>query len=116
MENKNSKQTTKLLTQNDIVELIYETVTGCYGVVGICDKDIGNKKVVALGVEKAKKGIVYLRHSTSDEFSVSIYVILAKDVKISEAIRECQKAVFYAVNKKTEHRCRKVDVYAMAII
>ena len=34
--------------------------------------------------------------------------------KISEAIREAQKSVRYAINKKTGNRCHKVDVYAMA--
>ncbi len=104
---------TKSLSQNEIVELIYNTLIGCYGIVGICDKDIGAKKANPLDLSKAKKGIVYLRHN-NDEFSISIYVILAQGVKISEAIREAQKSVRYAINKKTGNRCHKVDVYAMA--
>lgn len=113
-KNKISKSSTSL-SQNEIVELIYETVTGCYGIVGICDKDIGDKKATPLELAKAKKGIVVLRHNVKDEFSVSIYVILAADVKISEAVRESQKSVRYALNKKTSNKCRKVDIYAMAI-
>lgn len=116
MEKNKIVKTTKSLSQNEIVELIYETVTGCYGIVGICDKDIGDKKLSPLVLSKAKKGIVYLRHNVNDEFSVSIYVILASGVKISEAIRETQKSVRYVINKKTGNRCRKVDVYAMGII
>ena len=116
MEKKTVKKPTKSLTNNEIVELIYETATGCYGIVGICDKDIGNKKATPLDASKAKKGILCLRHTTNEEFSVSVYVILASDVKISETIRETQKALRYALNKKTGNKCRKVDIYAMAII
>lgn len=115
MEKNKINKTSTTLTTNEIVELIYETVTGCYGIVGICDKDIGSKKAVPLELSKAKKGIVVLRN-VKDEFSVSIYVILASGVKISEAVRESQKSVRYALNKKTSNKCRKVDIYAMAII
>lgn len=116
MEIKKTNNKTKSNSYADLVELIYDRVTGSYGIVGICDKDLGNKKATPLELSKAKKGIVYFRHSTNEEFSVSIYVILASDVKISETIRETQKSVRYALNKKTGNKCRKVDIYAMAII
>jgi uncharacterized alkaline shock family protein YloU len=115
MEKKENTKTSKALTSNELVELIYQTITGCYGVVGIVDKDINNKKLTPLELNKAKKGISYLRHTSNDEFSVSVYILLAKDVKISEAIRESQKSLRYALNKKTGNRCRKVDIYAMGI-
>lgn len=108
-------QNPKSLTMNDLVEIIYETATGCYGVVGICDKDIGNKKATSLEKEKAKKGIQIVG-SLEKGFSVSIFVILSSEVKISESIRECQKSIKYVANKKTGHKCSKVNVYAMAII
>ena len=37
----------KPLSINDLVNIIYDTATGCYGIVGICDKDIGSKKATS---------------------------------------------------------------------
>lgn len=103
------------LTNNELVNLIYETATTSYGIVGICDKDIGKKKISLLDAAKAKKGI-FINGVIDKSFSLSIYVVLSSDVKISEAIRECQKSIRYVVNKKTANKCHRVDVYAMAII
>ena len=105
----------KPLSINDLANIIYDTATGCYGIVGICDKDIGSKKATSLEKEKAKKGIV-IDGSYDKGFSISIYVILSSEVKISESISQCQKSVRYVVNKKTGLNNIKVNVYAMAII
>ena len=72
MEIKKTNNKTKSNSYTDLVELIYDRVTGSYGIVGICDKYLGNKKATPLELSKAKKGIVYFRHSTNEEFSVSI--------------------------------------------
>lgn len=110
------KQTkTAKFNVDELVELIYDTATGCYGIVGICDKDIDGKKANPLEKNRAKKGIIF-NGSIDKGFTLSIYVILSSEVKISESIRECQKAIRYVANKKANHKCEKVDIYAMAII
>jgi hypothetical protein len=58
MEIKKTTNKTKSNSYADLVELIYDRVTGSYGIVGICDKDLGNKKATPLELSKAKKGIV----------------------------------------------------------
>lgn len=112
---KTNTTTSNPLSINELVNIIFDTATRTYGIVGICDKDIGKKKVSLLDASKAKKGI-FVNGMIEKSFSVSVYVVLSSDVKISETIRECQKAIRYVVNKKTANKCHRVDVYAMAII
>lgn len=109
MENK-TKNNNNLKIQ-DIIDVAYEAVIQCYGVVGVCQK--GATKLVALDKATAKKGI--LVRKIGEYFSVEISLILALDVKISEAIRETQKTVRYMLNKKTGNKCKNVDVFALTL-
>ena len=95
----------------DIIDITYEAVTQCYGVVGVCQK--GASKLVALDKTSAKKGI--LVRKVGEYFSVEISLILSLDVKISEAIRETQKTVRYLLNKKSGSKCKNVDVFALTL-
>jgi uncharacterized alkaline shock family protein YloU len=100
------------LKTNEIIEIAYDTACRCYGVVGVCQKDIN--KITTLTKENAKKGII-VRKFVDNTFSVEVYLILSNDVKISEAIRETQKAIRYILNKKSGIMCKNVDVYALGV-
>ena len=59
-------------------------------------------------------GVYVIRHS-DNTLSVSIYLVLAQGIKITEALRECQKAIRFAINKKYPKSVREVNAYALEL-
>ena len=107
------KQVKTKLTNDEIINIAFDAVEGCYGVVGVTSK--GVDKLDLLTKKDAKKGISVLTTSASGAFNVEINLILSRDVKISEAMRECQKVVRYTLNKITNNNCKKVDIFVIGV-
>ena len=94
----------------DISALVSRTARNCYGVVGVATKDEVDliSKITKKG--KMAEG-VFVSKRSDGTFSVSIYLVLAQDIKITEALRECQKSIKFVLDKKYPHMCREVNVY-----
>ena len=97
-------------TTQEIIKLVSQTARNSYGVVAIANKDEINliSKITKKG--KMEEGIFVNKHSDST-FSVSIYLVLAEEIKITEALRECQKSIKFVLDKKFPKLCREVNVY-----
>ena len=110
-----SKQSNSLnkLTK-EIISLVSDVARNSYGVVAIAKKDEINliSKITKKG--KMEEGVYVVRYP-KDTFSVTIYLVLAQGIKITEALRECQKAIIYALNKKYPGLCKEVNVYALGL-
>lgn len=107
------KQVKTKLTNDEIINIAFDAVEGCYGVVGVASK--GANTLNLLTKKDAKKGISVSATSASGAFNVEIYLVLSRDVKISEAMRECQKVVRYTLNKKVNNNCKKVDIFVIGV-
>lgn len=94
----------------EIIKLTSDTARKSYGVVAIANKDEVNliNKLTKKG--KMEEGVFVTKRS-DDTFAVSIYLVLAAEIKITEAIREAQKSIIFALNKRFPKKCREVNVY-----
>ena len=108
---KESKKNVRLdKTTKEIISLVSQTARKCYGVVAIASKDEINliSKITKKG--KMEEGVFVTKRS-DDTFAVSIYLVLAQEIKITEALRECQKSIKFVLDKKYPKMCREVNVY-----
>ena len=94
----------------EIIALVSRTARNSYGVVAIASKDEVDliSKITKKG--KMEKGVFVTKRS-DNTFAVSIYLVLAQEIKITEALRECQKSIWFVLNKKYPKMCREVNVY-----
>ena len=98
----------------EIKTLVEHTARNSYGVLAIANKDEINLASKSTKKGSAEEGIYIVKHSDKT-FSVNIYLILALDIKITEALRECQKSIKYVLDKKYPKLCREVNVYAVEL-
>ena len=98
------------ITTKEIAKLASTVARNSYGVVAIANKDEINliSKITKKG--KMEEGVFVTKRSDGS-FAVSIYLVLAQGIKITEALRECQKAIKYTLNKKYPKMCHEVNVY-----
>ena len=108
---KQSKKSNRLDKQSkEIIDIVRQTAMNSYGVIAIANKDEINliSKITKKG--KMEEGIFVTKRS-DDTFAVSIYLVLAQEIKITEALRECQKSIKFILDKKYPKLCREVNVY-----
>ncbi len=108
---KQSKQSTRLnIDTKEIIALVSQTTRNSYGVVAIARKDEIN--LISKLTKKGKmEEAIFVTTRSDNSFAVSIYLVLAQEIKITEALRECQKSIKYVLNKKYPKLCREVNVY-----
>lgn len=94
----------------DIINSVVDASLACYGVVGIADKKEIRDEVDPLNKEKGKieEGVIVTRFA-DHSFAVTVYLILAENLKVTETLRECQKRIHYVLEKKYPTRCRYVS-------
>jgi uncharacterized alkaline shock family protein YloU len=112
---KQSKKSNRLDKQSkDIIDIVRQTAMNSYGVIAIANKDEINliSKLTKKG--KMEEGIFVTKRS-DDTFAVSIYLVLAQEIKITEALRECQKSIKFVLEKKYPKMCREVNVYVIEL-
>lgn len=108
---KQTKKSNRLDKQSkEIIDIVRQTAMNSYGVIAIANKDEINliSKITKKG--KMEEGIFVTKRS-DDTFAVSIYLVLAQEIKITEALRECQKSIKFILDKKYPKLCREVNVY-----
>ena len=94
----------------DIKEATRKAALACYGVVSISHREDTHR------VDKRlKKGIIedaiYVKKFPNRTFTVDVYLVLSNEVKITEALVECQKTIMYQLNKSFSNLCTRVNVY-----
>ena len=112
---KQSKKSNRLDKQSkEIIDIVRQTAMNSYGVIAIATKDEINliSKLTKKG--KMEEGIFVTKRS-DDTFAVSIYLVLAQEIKITEALRECQKSIKFVLEKKYPKMCREVNVYVIEL-
>ena len=99
----------------DIKEATKIAALACYGVVDIVDREATLRPD-----KKVKKGIIedaiYVKKFPNRTFSVDVYLALSNEVKITEALVECQKTIMFQLNKKFNKMCVGVNVYGEKIL
>ena len=98
------------ITTEEIAKLASTVARKSYGVVAIASKDEINLISQITKKGKMEEGVFVTKRS-DNTFAVSIYLVLAQGIKITEALRECQKAIKYTLDKKYPKMCREVNVY-----
>ena len=94
----------------DIKEATRKAALACYGVASIAQRDETHR------VDKRlKKGIIedaiYVKKFPNRTFTVDVYLVLSNEVKITEALVECQKTIMYQLNKAFSNLCTRVNVF-----
>ncbi len=101
---------TKSIKNEQIIETITEAINSCYGVSNFVSRsNEDNTK------GKALSGVSIRKH-TDHTYSVDIYVAMASDIKITEALREAQKQVRYKLDTKYPEKFRNVNVFASEVV
>ena len=114
MEKVEKKSSSLKIDVDEIAKLVSNTARNSYGVLDVASKDEVN--IINKITKKGKKEdcVVIGKHSDST-LSVSVYLVLAQGIKITEALRECQKSIRFVLNKKYPKLVRDVNVYACAL-
>ena len=97
-----------------IKKLVMEIATNSYGVVAIIDPKTDFSQSQKTKKGKAEEGIIVKRKSDGT-FALDVYLVLAQGIKITEALRECHKAIKYRLDKVFPKLCREVNVFALNI-
>ena len=115
MEKKNANIPVSGYHTKDIKEATRKAALACYGVV-----DIVNREETLRIDKRIKKGIVedaiYVKKFANRTFSVDVYLAFSQEVKITEALAECQKTIMYKLNKQFNNRCASVNVFGEKIV
>ena len=115
MEKKNANIPASGYHTQEIKEATRKAALACYGVV-----DIVNREETLRIDKRVKKGIVedaiYVKKFPNRTFNVDVYLAFSTDVKITEALVECQKTIMFMLNKEFNGLCVGVNVYGEKII
>ena len=95
----------------DIKDATRVAALACYGVV-----DIARREDILRADKRIKKGIIedqaiYVKKFANRTFTVDVYLVLSNEVKLTEALVECQKTIMYQLNKQFNKSCTSVNVY-----
>ena len=98
------------LNTSEILKAVQEAVFSSYGIVGFADK-----ASIARIDNKTKKGIkedaIFVNKRANQTFDVDVYLIVSKDVKLTEALVSTQETIMYILNKKFAKKFVGVNVY-----
>ena len=115
MEKKNANVPATGYHTQDIKDATRKAALACYGVV-----DIVTREETLRTDKRIKKGIVedaiYVKKFPNRSFTVDVYLAFSNEVKITEALVECQKTIMFMLNKKFSGLCSGVNVYGEKII
>lgn len=94
-----------------IATVVGEAALECYGVIGIANRSQVHEVIgEILKKDSFAKGIVINKEKNG--YSLSLYLIVAKNVKITEVLTEVQKKVKYDLEKAFGIKVFKLNVYA----
>lgn len=102
--------------EKEIYEFSSETIRLCYGVEGIAkiSPRISISSLKTFSKTKKIDGVL-IKKFKNGTYSISMYLIIANNVKISEILVEAQKLMIYRLNKKFPLLIKEVNLYAYEI-
>ena len=110
MEKKNANIPVTGYHTQEIKDETRKAALACYGVV-----DVVKREETLRPDKRIKKGIVedaiYVKKFPNRTFAVDVYLVLSNEVKLTEALVECQKTIMYQLNKQFNKSCTSVNVY-----
>lgn len=109
-----TKSNSLKIDTKEIIKLVSDIARNSYGVIEIASKDEVSlfSKIANIAKKGKKEEGIFLLKRADNTFTISIYLILSQEVKITEVLRGIQESVQYALNKKYPHMCKEVNVYA----
>ena len=114
MEKTKKESKRKDINLEEIAALAKEVARDSYGVVAIASDKGSNAKATKSKKGKKEEGVKVRKHADGT-FSVDINLVLAYSIKITEALRECQKSIKFTLDKKYPKMCREVNVYVLEL-
>lgn len=100
------------LLEKEIISFSSDLIKSCYGIVDIA-KINPKISISSLTLKNQKKvdGVIIKKYQDGT-FSLSFYLVVKANVKISEVLLEAQKVVLYQLNKKYPSLIKEVNLYA----
>ena len=98
------------ITNKAIAGVVADAAMECYGVVGLCRKDSVYEKISVLLKRNDFTSGVNVK-IVKNKIEISLYIVVASGVKVTEVLRNVQDKVKYVVEKTLETKVSKVNVY-----
>jgi uncharacterized alkaline shock family protein YloU len=97
-----------------IASVVANAALECYGVVGLASKGGLRDKIESiLSKDEYVKGVSVSQVKSS--VTISLYLVIASGVKVTEVLNEVQKKVRYVTSSTFEIKVNKVNVYAVSL-
>ena len=104
----------KEINYSEVIKIAAETALQSYGVTAIANKKFDKDESRTTMKGKAEEGI-FVKRKSEGAFALDVYILLAQGIKVTEALRECQKAIKYKLDKKFPKKCLEVNVFVIDI-
>ena len=99
---------------NNVIKIAADAALSSYGVKAIANKKFDKDEPQNTMKGTAEEGI-FVKKKADGAFALDVYILLAQGIKITEALRECQKSIKYKLDKKFPKKCLEVNVYVLDI-
>lgn len=99
---------------NEITKTVHEAALCCYGIVGLSDK-ASISRIDNIIKKGTKEDAIFITKRPNQNFIVDVYLVLAKDVKITEALVSAQDTIKYCLDKQFAKKCVSVNVFAESV-
>ena len=97
-----------------VTNIAADAALNSYGVVAIANRKVDKDQPQKTMKGKAEEGI-FVKSKSEGTFALDVYLLFAPGIKITEALRECQKTIKFKLDKQFPKLCREVNVYAVDI-
>lgn len=99
------------ISTDAIASVAGDAALECYGVVGIASRASIREAIGEILLkDNFVKGIIV--DKVKDSYNVSLYLIIARNVKITEVLSEVQKKVKYDLEKTFAIKVKRLNVFA----
>lgn len=108
MEQKEIKNTTKDINIENLAIFVGDIVSSSYGVIGLV-----NKKSLSILLLKKERYIdgIDIKKLSSGKYVISVHLVLAYGLKITEIIKEVSKKLAYFLKQKYGDNFKEINVY-----
>ena len=102
------------INYNEVLKIAADAALACYGVTAIANKKFDKDEPQNTMKGKAEDGI-FVKRKPEGAFGLDVYILLAQGIKVTEALRECQKSIKYKLDKRFPKKCVEVNVFVLDI-
>lgn len=111
---RNTKFGTINISNEAIASVASDAVLECYGIVGLVKKNSIHETIIEILKRGNYSNGIFISQDRNS-VSISIYVVVAHDIKITEILSEVQKKVKYIVEKTFGIKVKNVNVFAQSL-